>query len=107
MRALREKAPLNQTAWPILGIQGHLHNWALHEEESAHKDYLWTAARCRGYKWADDHQVNLGHEPQQYGASLVYVCNPMETELSKMTTIWKDVQEGAWYLTQLRERYRK
>jgi hypothetical protein len=31
----------------------------------------------------------------------------MEAELSKMTTIWKDVEEGAWYLTELRERYRK
>jgi hypothetical protein len=104
MRFLREKADVSRGT-QILGVEGHKHNWAIHEEEVQHKGYFFTCARARGYKVADDYAVGLGYDNQEFGASIVYIMNPQAKSLAQATSIWKDVESGAEYLTWLRAKY--
>lgn len=87
-----------------LYICGHLHNWALHEEESASRGHVYWLARARGYKYLDAHQTALGHAAQEYGASIVAVFNPRATRLPQRLRCIPDVDEAADYLTYLRKR---
>lgn len=105
MRNLRERADVRRGCH-ILGVEGHKHNWAIHEEENADRGYLFTVARARGYKYVDDHAMHLGFTEQEYGASIVFICNPKAKNLAQQVTYWKDVGEGAEYLTWLRGRYK-
>jgi hypothetical protein len=105
MRNMRERADVERGCH-LMGIEGHKHNWAIHEEENADRGYLFTIARARGYKYVDDHAMHLGFSEQEYGASILYVCNPQAKNLAQMTTVWKDVAEGAEYLTWLRKRFK-
>lgn len=90
----------------VLGVEGHKHNWAIHEKENPDRGYFFTTARARGYKISDGYAKRLGFNEQEYGASLVYICNPQATKLSQRTTMWKDVEEGAQYLKWLRKRFK-
>ena len=76
------------------------------EEEVPDKGYMFTAIRARGYKVGDDYAKQLGFVEQDYGASIVWVCNPQAKNLASMTSVWTDVEEGAAYLTWLRRRYK-
>lgn len=88
--------------WAHLYIQGHTHNWALHQEESASRGFIYWLARARGYKYYDDHAEKMGHFPQKYGASIVSVINPKaETDVG-LIHCFADVGEGAEYLKWLR-----
>lgn len=90
-----------------LYICGHLHNWALHEEESASRGHIYWLARARGYKWLDAHQTVLGHDAQDYGASIVAVCNPQASQMPGRMRCFPDVEEAAEFLRYLRAKHGK
>lgn len=85
-----------------LYIAGHTHNWALHQEESASRDFTYWWARARGYKFIDDHADRLGHQPQKEGASILAVFNPNTTSMAGRLMCFSDVEVGAEYLAWLR-----
>ena len=105
MRSMRERADVDRGCH-ILGVEGHKHQWAIHTEENPDRGYFFTVARARGYKIADDFAKNLDLSSQEYGASVVWVCNPQAKNLAQMNSIWPDVEEGAAYLTWLRKRFK-
>jgi len=105
MRVLREKADVERGT-VVLGVQGHKHNAAVAEEEVPERGYFFKAVRARGYKVSDGYAKQLGFSDQEYGASLVYVCNPQAKNLAQMSSLWMDVEEGAEYLTWLRKRFK-
>lgn len=88
-----------------LYIAGHTHNWALHQEESASRDFTYWLARARGYKYIDFHAEKMGHASQQEGASIVSVINPRATSMAGFVQCFADVEEGADYLTYLRKKW--
>src|SRR5688572_1342690 len=55
---------------------GHTHNWAVHQEESGSRDFTYWLIRSRGYKFIDSYATNLGHFPQEEGASITCVIDP-------------------------------
>lgn len=103
LHGMQKAAHMKEAA--ALYICGHLHNWALHEEESASRGHVYWLARARGYKWLDQHQAVLNHDAQAYGASIVAVCNPMAERLPQRMRCFPDVAEAADYLTYLRKQY--
>lgn len=87
-----------------LYIAGHTHNWALHQEESASREFTYWLARARGYKFLDDYAENLGHQPQQEGAAILSVFDPDATSMTGFLTCFADPEEGAEFLTWKRAR---
>ena len=87
-----------------LYIAGHTHNWALHQEESASRGFVYWLARARGYKWHDDHALKFGHQPQQEGASIVSIFNPRSDSMAGRVQCFSDVEVGADFLTWLRRK---
>ena len=57
-------------------VCGHLHNWAIHKEESSQRGFTYSLLRARGYKYLDDYAEKLGFMPQQNGASIITVFLP-------------------------------
>ena len=53
-----------------LYICGHKHNWALHQEESAARGFVYWLARAKGYKDIDEHSMKMGHDDQTTGAAI-------------------------------------
>ena len=86
-----------------LYVAGHTHNWAIHQEESASRGFVYWLCRTRGYKYLDDHAMHLGHDPQEEGASVLAVCNPRATSMSGRMQLFADVEVGADYLKWLRK----
>jgi hypothetical protein len=105
MRALREEADVER-GLHVFGIQGHKHHWAIAEEEVPERGYFFSAIRARGYKVSDGYAKALGFSEQEYGASILITCNPQAKNLAQQSQVWKDVGEGAEYLTWLRGRYK-
>jgi len=87
-----------------LYIAGHTHNWALHQEESASRDFTYWWARARGYKFIDDHADRLGYQPQKEGASILAVFNPNTQSMAGRLQCFSDAEVGADYLKWLRSR---
>lgn len=102
-RALREQADVERGVH-IFGIQGHKHHWALTHEEVPEKGYFFSAIRARGYKVSDGYAKRLGFSEQEFGASIVIVCDPQEKSLARRSQVFADVGAGADYLTWLRQR---
>lgn len=90
--------------WAHLYICGHKHNWALHQEESASKEFVYWLGRARGYKFIDDYGEKLGHASQQEGASIVSVFDPEAENMVSFLQCFADVQEAADYLTYKRKK---
>ncbi len=88
-----------------LYIAGHTHNWALHQEESASRDFVYWLARARGYKYIDSHAERMGHEPQIEGASILSIINPRAVSGAGFVQCFADLEEGADYLTHLRKKW--
>ena len=84
-----------------LYVCGHTHNWALHQEESASRQFVYWLVRCRGYKYIDEYATRLGHFPQSIGASIVTIFNP-GAPLGQRAVCFPDVRQGADYLNYLR-----
>jgi hypothetical protein len=59
-----------------LYVCGHLHNWAIHKEESSQRGFTYSLVRARGYKYLDDYAEKLGFMPQTNGASIMTVFLP-------------------------------
>lgn len=90
--------------WAHLYISGHLHNWALHQEESASKQFVYWLARARGYKYIDHFGELLGHESQQEGATITAIINPEAKSMSGLMQCYADLDEAVSYLKFLRSR---
>ena len=99
LHGLQKAAHMKEDA--DLYVAGHTHNWALHQEESASRDFTYWLARCRGYKFLDEYADVLGYLPQQGGASIVSVFDP-NAEGSGFVQCFADVASAARYLTWLR-----
>lgn len=89
--------------WAHIYASGHKHNWALHQEESASKDFVYWLARTRGYKFIDDHAERFGHQSQKYGASIMAVINPLSRDDVTRIQCFADLEQGADYLAYLRK----
>tara|TARA_R110001583_G_scaffold167781_1_gene320596 strand:+ start:30 stop:1076 length:1047 start_codon:yes stop_codon:yes gene_type:complete len=87
-----------------LYIAGHTHNWALHQEESASRGFVYWLARARGYKFIDDHATILGHASQQEGATILSVFDPNAHAPAARVQCFADLDTGADYLKFLRAR---
>ena len=87
-----------------LYICGHTHNWALHQEESASREFTYWLARARGYKFLDHYAEELGHFPQAEGASIVSVHDPNATSMAGFLTCFADPEEATDYLIWKRKR---
>lgn len=90
--------------WAHVYVCGHTHNWGLHQEESASREFTYWLARTRGYKFIDSHAMNLGHQDQQEGASILQVIDPHATTMSNFVLCFADLEHGADYLTWLRKK---
>jgi UDP-2,3-diacylglucosamine pyrophosphatase LpxH len=82
-----------------LYVCGHTHNWALHQEESASREFTYWLARARGYKFLDDFADVLGHSPQQGGATILSVFDSNAKSDSGLVQCFADLESGADYLT--------
>lgn len=89
--------------WAHIYVSGHKHNWALHQEESASKEFVYWLARTRGYKFIDSHAERMGHQSQQFGASIMAVINPMAAGDVTRVQCFADLEQGADYLDYLRK----
>lgn len=87
-----------------LYIAGHLHNWALAQNECSETGRVYHLARVRGYKYIDEYATVNGFGSQEHGASVVSVIDPRASDLN-LVRCFADVQEGADYLTWLRKKY--
>lgn len=87
-----------------LYVCGHTHNWALHHEESASRDFTYWLARTRGYKYIDSHAEHMGHASQDEGAAILSIFNPLASTEAGSVLCFADVEQGADYLTWLRKR---
>lgn len=87
-----------------LYIQGHHHEWTLHQEEDAEKGVTFWAAKARGYKWNDHYAAVHGFPEQQEGAAIVSIFNPDSRTAAGAVQCFADIEAGADYLTWLRSR---
>lgn len=90
----------------VLGVEGHKHNWAIHERESPDRGYFMTTGRARGYKVSDGYARRLGFNEQEWGASLTWVCNPQAKNLASRCQMFRDVEAGNDYLQFLRKKHK-
>ena len=82
---------------------GHTHNWAIHQEESASRDFIYWLVRSRGYKYLDEHAQQLGHMPQQDGASITCIINPEAETDASFVQSFADMDMAVDYLNWLRK----
>lgn len=87
-----------------LYVAGHTHNWALHQEESASREFTYWLARARGYKHLDSYAENLGHVSQKEGAAILSVFDPDATSMTGFLTCFADPEEGSAFLSWKRQR---
>ena len=80
--------------WAHIYCAGHKHNWSIHKEESAHRDFTYWLVRARGYKFVDSHASHHGHASQKYGATVTAVIDPSKKD-STFIQCYEDVEEAA------------
>lgn len=85
-------------------IAGHKHNWAISQWELADQDVTPLMIRVRGYKYMDDYARRIGVIEQREGASVLLVVDPNAKTRGGRTLAFQDVEQGADYLTYLREK---
>lgn len=83
--------------WAHLYLAGHHHNWAIHQEEHDHRNFVYWLARVRGYKYMDDYADHLGFGEQEYGSSIITVVDPDANKLNALTC-FADPFEGVDFL---------
>lgn len=88
-------------------VCGHTHNWALHQEESASRDFVYWLARARGYKFLDTHADRLGHFSQNEGAAITAVIDPEADTPSRFIHCYADMDEAVEILKAKRARWKK
>ncbi len=85
-------------------VSGHKHQWVLHQEESAERNFVYWLARARGYKFIDDFGERLGHAPQQEGAAITAIINPEASSMSGLIQCFADMDAAVSYLNWLRQK---
>lgn len=83
---------------------GHTHNWAIHQEESASRDFTYWLIRSRGYKFLDEYADRLGHFSQDEGASIATIINPGAKSPAAFVQCFADMDSGIDYLKFLRRK---
>jgi UDP-2,3-diacylglucosamine pyrophosphatase LpxH len=78
---------------------GHTHNWAMHQEESASRDFVYWLIRARGYKFIDEYADLLGHFPQKEGATITCIIDPDAKSEAGFVQAFVDLEEACDYLT--------
>lgn len=81
---------------------GHLHTYAIHQEQSASRDFTYWLIRARGYKFIDDYAEKLGHFPQSEGASITCVIDPDAKSQAGFIQAFADMDAAVDYLKYLR-----
>ena len=84
--------------WAHIYVAGHTHNWAIHQEESASKEFVYWLCRSRGYKFIDEYAERLGHASQQEGASVTAIIDPEASTLSGFVQCYADMDEAVEFL---------
>ena len=84
-------------------VAGHTHNWALHQEEAASKQFTYWLARARGYKYVDEYANILGYDEQKDGATILAIIDPNKYG-SSFVQCFVDLEAGVEYLTYLRNK---
>ncbi len=92
------------TADAHIYASGHLHNWAIHQEENAHREFIFWLVRSRGYKYIDQYADRLGHAQQQHGATICAVIDPQADSETRFVQCFADLAEAADYLAWKRSR---
>lgn len=77
---------------------GHTHNWAIHQEENAHREFVYWLIRSRGYKFIDEYGERLGHASQQHGATICAVIDPLAKSEATFVQCFSDLAEASEYL---------
>jgi hypothetical protein len=77
---------------------GHTHNWAIHQEESASRNFTYWLIRSRGYKFLDSYAEELGHFSQEEGASITCVIDPESTSMAGYIQAFADMEHATDYL---------
>ena len=98
-----QKAAHMQAA-AALYVCGHTHNWALHQEESASRGFVYWLARARGYKFIDTHADKLGHFSEQEGATVTAIFDPEASSPAGFVQCYADLERAADYLIYLRKK---
>ena len=93
--------------WAHLYVCGHTHNWALHKEESASREFVYWIARTRGYKFIDDHSDKLGHQSQESGASVISIFEPDAPNETRFLHCYDDFEEGVDVLNWKRAKWKE
>ena len=82
----------------------HTHNWALHQEESASREFTYWLLRARGYKSLDGFAEKHGHFSQNDGATILAVIDPRATTAAGLVQCFADLEKGVDFLATLRKR---
>tara|TARA_R100001163_G_scaffold2071_1_gene3223 strand:+ start:115 stop:1194 length:1080 start_codon:yes stop_codon:yes gene_type:complete len=77
---------------------GHKHNWAMHQEENAHREFVYWLVRARGYKYIDSYADKLGYASQQHGATICAIIDPKASSEARFVTCFADLEEASDYL---------
>jgi len=85
-------------------VAGHHHTWAVTLEE-LDDGRVVTLCRVRGYKWLDEFATTHGFAHQKFGATILFVINPLEENPVSKVMTFADLKLGAEYLTWIRSLY--
>lgn len=83
---------------------GHTHSHAIHQEESASRDFTYWLVRARGYKYIDDYAEKLGHFSQKEGAAITCVIDPNAKSQAGFIQAFVDMDEAVGFLNWKRSR---
>jgi|TARA_R100001086_G_scaffold232373_1_gene153523 hypothetical protein len=83
---------------------GHTHDWGIHQSENSMRDSCYWLLRARGYKFLDLHADRLGHQPQQFAATVCAIVDPQATTEANFIQCFADLEEASEYLKWKRSR---
>jgi hypothetical protein len=84
-------------------VAGHHHTWGLTHEELDDGRVVWMG-RARGYKWIDEYATRHNFHRDEYGATILFVIDPEESNAVKRISAFADLEEGADFLTWKRKK---
>lgn len=79
-------------------VSGHHHTWGLAQEEMDDGRVIWMA-RARGYKWLDSFATRHGFHRDEYGATILFVIDPVASNPVNRIAAFCDLEQGAEFLT--------
>ena len=88
-----------------LYIQGHHHEWALHETEDEQSGNTFWLGKARGYKHVDNWGERHGFFPPQHGSTIAAVIDPMANPDSPaFIRCYPDLEQAVDFMKYLRAR---